>query len=336
MTDHIRLTLDEARDLAIRVLETNGCDAANAAAIADNLAAAERDVCESHGLFRLPGYVASLREGIVDGKAVPSVEQIAPGTVRVDAKGGYAPLAIRTGMPNLIGLARTQGIAGLALRNIYHYAALWPEIEMLTDEGLVGMAFTAAAPMVAPAGGTRPFFGTNPMAFGFPRDGAPPLVFDQASAFMARGDVMIHARDGKEVPIGCGIDAAGNPTTDPNEVLAGAQLPFGGYKGSAIAMMVELLAGGLIGDLFSYEAGRAGYLPGGPPPGGELILAFDPARFGAGDGLAAHVEDFFRELKSQGDIRLPGERRHRNRLRTPVEGIAVKAELHAKILELLG
>jgi delta1-piperideine-2-carboxylate reductase len=330
------MTLDDARDLAVRVLEANGCDAANAAAIADNLHAAERDVCESHGLFRLPGYVDSLRSGTVDGKALPVAEQIAPGVVRVDGKGGYAPLAIRTGMPKLIELARSQGIAGLAIRNIFHYAALWPEIEMLTDSGLAGMAFTAAAPMVAPAGGTRPFFGTNPMAFGFPRDGAPPLVFDQASAFMARGDVMIHAREGKEVPLGCGIDAEGNPTTDPNEVLKGAQLPFGGYKGSAIALMVELLAGGLIGDLFSYEAGRTDYREGGPPPGGELILAFDPARFGAGDGLAAHVEDFFRELKSQGDIRLPGERRHRNRARTPSEGIEVKAVLHAKILELLG
>lgn len=336
MTDHIRMTLDAARDLAISVLEANGCDAGNAAAIAENLVAAERDICESHGVFRLPGYVTSLRTGKVDGKAIPGIEQIAPGIVRVDGKGGFAPLAIRTGMPKLIDLARSQGIAGLALRNIYHFAALWPEIEMLTDAGLAGMAFTAAAPMVAPAGGTRPFFGTNPMAFGFPRDGAPPLVFDQASAYMARGDVMIHAREGKEVPIGCGIDPAGNPTTDPNEVLAGAQLSFGGYKGSAIALMVELLAGGLIGDLFSYEAGAKDNNDGGPPPGGELILAFDPARFGAGDGLSAHVEDFFRELKSQGDIRLPGERRHRNRLRTPTEGIAVKAELHAKILELLG
>jgi delta1-piperideine-2-carboxylate reductase len=189
--------------------------------------------------------------------------------------------------------------------------------------------------MVAPAGGTKPFFGTNPMAFGFPRDGQPPLVFDMASAAMARGDVMIHARDGKPVPEGAGIDEHGNPTTDPNEVLKGAQLPFGGYKGSAIALMVELLAGGLIGDLFSYEAGEKNVVDGGPPPGGELILAFDPSRFGEGDGWKTHVEDFFTELKSQGDIRLPGERRHINRQKTPTDGISVNASVHAKILELL-
>ena len=332
--DRINLTLDDARALAVRVLSANGCDVANAAAVADIMMVAERDICESHGLFRLPGYVTSLRNGKVDGKAVPEVAVIAPSIARVDGKGGFAPLAINAGMPTLIDLARSQGMAALALRDIYHFAALWPEIEMLTDASLVGMAFTAASPMVAPAGGTKPFFGTNPMAFGFPRDGAPPLVFDQASAGMARGDVMIHARDGHALPPGYGIDADGNPTTDPNEVLKGAQLPFGGYKGSAIAMMVELLTGGLMGDLFSYEAGEKDNADGGPPPGGELILAFDPARFGDAEGWRSHAEGFFRELKAQDGVRLPGERRHRNRLTTPQDGIQVKRELYERIVAL--
>ncbi|MEQ8711155.1 MAG: Ldh family oxidoreductase [Rhodospirillales bacterium] len=334
--DRINLSLKDARALAVRVLKANGCDQANAEAVAGIMMAAEGDICESHGLFRLPGYVTSLRNGKVDGRAKPVASVIAPSILRVDGKGGFAPLAIATGMPGLIDLARTQGMAALALRNIYHFAALWPEIEMLTDASLVGMAFTAASPMVAPAGGTKPFFGTNPMAFGFPRDGAPPLVFDQASAAMARGDVMIHARDGKELPPGCGIDANGKPTTDPNRVLEGAQLPFGGYKGSGIAMMIELLTGGLMGDLFSYEAGRQDNADGGPPPGGELILAFDPARFGEANGWRTHAEDFFRELASQDGVRLPGQRRHRNRQKTPTEGIQVNRSLYDKIVELAG
>ena len=334
--DRINLSLADARALAVRALSANGCDQANAEAVADIMMVAERDICESHGLFRLPGYVTSLRNGKVDGKAAPVASLIAPSIVRVDGKGGFAPLAIATGMPDLIEQARTQGMAALALRNIYHFAALWPEIEMLTEASLVGMAFTAASPMVAPAGGTKPFFGTNPMAFGFPRDGAPPMVFDQASAAMARGDVMIHARDGHELPPGCGIDADGNPTTDPNKVLEGAQLPFGGYKGSGIAMMVELLTGGLMGDLFSYEAGEKDNADGGPPPGGELILAFDPARFGDADGWRAHAEGFFTELSSQDGVRLPGRRRHINRQKTPVDGIQVNRSLYETITELAG
>ena len=121
--------------------------------------------------------------------------------------------------------------------------ALWPETERLAERGLVAFAFTAALQYVAPAGGIKPVYGTNPMAFAWPRAGRPPLVFDQASSASARGEIQIHLRDGKPIPEGWAIGPDGEPTTDPATGLAGAQLPFGGYKGAAIALMVELLAG---------------------------------------------------------------------------------------------
>lgn len=333
MADAVRMTLAEADALSFATLLANGCDAANARAVTDIMLRAERDICHSHGLFRLPGYVASLRSGKVDGTATPTVEDLSAAVIRVDGKGGYAPLALELGLPILAGRARKQGIAAMAVNDIFHFAALWPEVETLTDRGLVGFAWTAAAPMVAPSGGTKPLFGTNPMAFGWPRPGKTPVIFDQASAAMARGDVMIHARDGKSVPTGVGLDAQGRETTDPKAVLAGAQLPFGGYKGSSIALMVELLAGALIGSVFSYEAGRRDNADGGPPVGGELLIAIDPDRTAGGD-WAAHSEGLFDELAKQPGTRMPGERRYRNRTRTAAEGIEVPAILHAEIVTL--
>ncbi len=330
----VNLSLEEADALVMRVLRANGCDEANARAVADTVMAAERDVCHSHGIFRIPGYVASLKSGKVNGAGSPTVSKIAPSVLRVDGDGAFAPLALERGRQPLIDLAREQGIAALAIRDIYHFAALWVEVEAIADAGLAAFAWTAASPMVAPAGGFKPLFGTNPMSFGWPRKNAPPMVFDQASAAMARGEIMILSRDGKEAPPGTGIDSEGNPTTDPDAILAGAQLPFGGYKGSAIAMMIELLAGALIGENLSFEAGEQDNRDGGPPRGGELMIAIDPNRFGDPDGWLDHGEKLFERMLAEEGLRLPGGRRHVNRTKTPDGGIHVPQALYDKVCAL--
>lgn len=334
--ESVKLSVDAIHALARRCLLANGCNDENATALADTITAAERDGSASHGLFRLPGYVASLRSGKVDGNASPRVEQLAPAVVRVDGGGGYAPLALQAGRSALVECARSQGIAALTLINIHHFAALWVEVEALTREGLAAFAFTAYMPSVAPAGSAKPFFGTNPMAFGWPRGDQPPMVFDQASAAMARGEVMLAARDGHALPPGVGLDAEGNETTDPQAVLdGGTMLAFGGYKGASIAMMIELLVAGLIGQPFSFEAGEQDNKDGGPPRGGELMLAIDPARFGDESGWLAHCEHFFERLVALDGPRLPGSRRHGNRATNSIEGVNVPGALRTKI-EALG
>jgi len=308
------LPLSDIENLARQCLLANGANAAHAEALTRTMAAAERDGCPSHGLFRLPGYVASLRSGKVDGNAEPVVERLSSTVVRVDGRGSYAPLSIELGRPQLVEAAREHGIAALGLVNVHHFAALWIEVEALTECGLVGFAFTSYMPSVAPAGAQSAFFGTNPMAFGWPRPGKSPVIFDQASAAMARGEIMIAARDGHDVAEGTGLDSDGQPTTDPKAILeGGTQLPFGGYKGSAIAMMVELLAAGLLGQPFSYEAANEDNKDGGPPRGGELIIALDPARFGDAEGWTAHCDAFFEALAGLEGVRLPGARRYTNR-----------------------
>ena len=331
--DKVRMTLGECRDLAIEVLTRHGCDAANARAIAATISAAERDRCHSHGLFRLPGYVTSLRNGKVNGAAAPTLERLAPSVVRVHGDRGFAPLAHQIGRAPLVEAVRETGMAALAITRTHHFAALWPETQALAELGFVAFAFTSSPPYLAPAGGKTRFFGTNPMSFAWPRRDRPPMAFDQASAAMARGEIQITARDGRKVPDGVGIDAEGNPTNDPEAILAGAQLPFGGYKGGSIALMVDLLAGPLIGEVCSFEAGEQDNADGGAATGGELILALDPARFG-GDDAVGHGERLFARMLALEGVRLPGDRRLIARSETLESGIEVPQVLHEKIEEL--
>jgi len=203
---------------------------------------------------------------------------------------------------------------------------LWPEIENLAESGLVAFAFTAANSYVAPAGGSKPLYGTNPMAFGFPRQDQAPLVFDQASSASARGEIQLHLRAGKPIPEGWAIDANGQPTTDPKAALAGAQLPFGGHKGSSIALMVELLAGALIGDLFSTESHKKDTHGVGAPLGGEFIMAIDPAHCNQGSQHLSRAEQLFAAVLDQPGTRLPSERRYAARKIHLRDGVEVSEQ----------
>ena len=312
----ISLSLEEIYDLAKRTLLFNGCDEENANILADTIMRAERDGSHSHGLFRLPAYVAALKSKKVNGKARPKIKKISPSIIKVLGNNAFAPMVLKVGLPELIKLAKETGVAVLAITNSHHMAALWPETEAVAESGLVAFACTSYMPLVAPAGAKKALFGTNPISFAWPRHGNTPVVYDMATSAMAMGDVMVAARDGKKVPLGTGINKDGKDTTDPKEIVKGSGgvlLPFAGYKGSAIAMMVELLAGALVGETFSYETAEKDNKDGGPPSGGEFILAISPEKI-TGSAWKKHSEEFFAKMKSMDGVRLPGERRHKNRL----------------------
>ena len=307
------LTIEQIYALAFDVLLNFGCNKENANAIATTVATAERDGSLSHGLFRVPGYVASLKSGKVNGKAEPKITSSLPSVITVDGNLGYAPYSLEKSLPILSEAAQKNGIAVMRLINSFHFAALWPETEYLAEQGLSGIACTVYKPSVAPAGATEPFFGTNPISFAWPRKDSTPLVFDMATSTLAMGDVQIAARDGHPVPHGTGLGPDGKPSDDPKEILKGVLLPFGGYKGSAISMMIELFSAGLTGDNFSFEAAETDNNDGGPAKGGELVIAINPELI-AGPDWSTHSEGFFNRIKQLKGIRLPGERRHRNRL----------------------
>jgi delta1-piperideine-2-carboxylate reductase len=325
--EKVTLELGAVTTLAKAALIAAGCNEANADAIAHTVWQAERDGCASHGLFRIPGYVKSLKSGKVNGFAEPRLERTAPSVLWVDGDGGYTPISHRAMIDDFADLTHSQGVAIAAITNTFHFAALWPEVEALAKRGLCAIACTSYKPCLPPAGGKKPLYGTNPLAFAWPRPGHEPLAFDQASAFMARGDVMIHARDGKKLPQGAGIDKDGNPTTDPNKVLEGAQLPFGGYKGASIAMMIELMAGPLIGEQLSLEAAESDVDDGGPARGGEFILAMDPAKTRQQTLSGGNAERLFEAIAAEEGARLPGEGRLSRRARVASEGVKIPRSL---------
>ncbi len=310
----VSLSLDEIYQLANKTLLANGCDEENANILSETIMKAERDGSLSHGLFRLPAYVSGLKSKKIDGKARPQIKKISPSIIKVLGNHALAPMVLKVGIPELIKAAKETGVAILAITNSHHMAAMWPETEAIAEEGLVAFACTSYKPMVAPAGAKKALFGTNPISFAWPRPGKTPVVYDMATASMAMGEVQVAAREGHKVPIGTGLNKDGNETTDPNEIAKGGViLPFGGYKGSGIAMMVELLAGALLGEAFSYETAAKDSNDGGPPAGGEFILAMSPDKI-SGSDWQKHSEEFFSKMKSMDGVRLPGERRHKNRL----------------------
>ncbi|WP_043532110.1 Ldh family oxidoreductase [Litchfieldella xinjiangensis] len=332
-----RLSLNEIEQLSQDILQRHGFSPAQVQAVADTVVAGQRDECHSHGLYRLLGCIDTLKAGKVVPNAKPVPHDRAPAIVLVDAGGGFAPLAFRTGLPLLIDKASQQGLAALMINHCVHFSALWVEIEQLTEAGLVALACNPSHAWVAPAGGRLPVFGTNPIAFGWPRPGKAPYIFDFATSAIARGDIELHRRDGVPIPTGWGVDGEGRASNDAATVLdKGAMLPFGGHKGSALATMIELIAGPMIDDFTSAESLEWDAGCQALPYHGELILAFDPRRF-LGDRTESSLqraEMLFDSIAEQG-ARLPSQRRYQARMRSQAEGVEIPDALHEDLKALL-
>ena len=332
----IVLSLDHLHKLAFDVLASNGLSACQSDAMAKVLVAGQRDDCQSHGVWRLIGCVKTLRRGKINADAKPQINDVSPSLVKVDAQFGFSPLAFELGRRILVEKAKKSGIAALAINNCFHFSALWPEVEAIAADGVAALAMTPTHSCVAPAGGNKPLFGTNPIAFAWPRPGLFPFVFDMATSRIARGDIELHKRSGSRIPSDWAIDENGQATDDPDKALRGAMLTFGGYKGSALSAMVELLAGPLISDMLSLESLAFDEGVGAAPCHGEIVVAFDPAVFAGEDPTnnLRRAETLFDGIVGQG-ARLPSQRRFDARQRSIEHGVSLSKELHDELTRLI-
>lgn len=320
--DFALISPEDASELGLGLLQAAGYSAEHAKAITASVVGAQADECHSHGLYRILSCIDLLEKGKVDPKAEPVIEDKAPSIVRADARGGISLLAFEAALPMLAEKARKNGLAALAINNCFHFSALWPEVEALTERGLVGIAMTVSHAWVAPAGGSKPVFGTNPFAFGWPRADKHPFAFDFATSAIARGDIELHRREGTPLPRGVAVDENGALTTDPDAAVGGAMLTFGGHKGSALSAMIELLAGPLIGDMTSAESMVFDDGAKVTPRHGEILIALDPKSF-LGDSVAKNFERgeaMFDAITAQG-ARLPSARRYVARARAERRGV---------------
>jgi len=333
----VKINLNEIKPLCTSVLRKAGYGDAHADAITKMLYTCQLDDCQSHGLFRLLMCSQTMQVGKIDGQVIPSLKESDTAILHTDAHGGMSLLAVDNAIPELIEKTRKYGIAALAINNCYHFSALWPEVERLSAAGLAAMAMVPSHSWVAPAGGTRGSLGTNPLAFSWPRKGKDPFTFDFATSGFARGEIELYKRAGKRLPEGVALDKDGRPTTDPQAALDGAMLTFGGHKGSALSIMIELLAGPLIDDMTSLESMEFAASKGGAPYHGEIIIAFDPNLFSPGRVAEndARAERLFADIVDQG-ARLPSQRRYAARARNLARGyVEIPQQLHQDLLVLL-
>ncbi len=330
----MRISLDEAEALAFAALTGAGAVPVQAAPVARSVRAAEAEGTRGIGLGYVPWYAGHLKVGKISGTAVPSVRQLRPAAIHVEASGGFAHPAFEAGEAALVAAARRQGIAVLGVSGAYACGVLGYFTDRLARAGLVAMAFTNASSTMAPWGGRTPFFGTNPWAFGAPRAGADPLVIDSSSSATAYVNLAQAAAAGTPLPPGWALDPEGRPTTDPELGLQGSIAPAGGHKGGALALMVEVLAAGITGAQWSFEASSLGDDVGGPPQLGQSFIAIDPAALAA--GFTGRLEVMLAAMLAQDGVRLPGARRHANRRSAETEGVELSATEAATLAALAG
>lgn len=325
------LTLDEVEALTHDALLASGVRADNARSVTRSVVASEADGIHSHGLARLPTYCEHARCGKIDGHATPTVEQVAAGGLKADAAGGFAHPAIDAGLERLWPVAAEAGIAALAVTRSYNCGVVGYHMERIADAGFVGLGFVNAPASIAPWGGNRPVFGTNPLACGVPRAGTPPLVIDQSSSVVAKSEIVVHKQRGEPIPAGWALDRDGEPTTDPAAALdGGTMVPMGEHKGAGIALIVEIMAAAMTGANFALDASSFADNQGGSPGTGQFFIAIDPGVFGGPD-FSERLEYLLGAISAQEGARLPGQGRLRARERTAREGVVIGDDLLAKI-----
>jgi (2R)-3-sulfolactate dehydrogenase (NADP+) len=318
-------TIEQATALAHQALANAGANQAMARSTAKALVLAESQGLASHGLSRVAQYATHLRNGRANGKAIACVTKQKGAALVVDAQQGLAFPACDLAIEQAITIAKQHGVAFVGVINSHHCGVVIDHLRAVAEAGLVGIGFSNSPAAMPMAGGKHPIFGTNPVAAIFPRRDALALMIDLSLSEVARGKLMVAAKQGKSIPQGWALDAQGNPTTDPNAGMTGSMLPIGAVsspKGSMLALMVELLVTAVIGAQFGFEASSFFVDEGNQPRIGQAFIVIDPAALSGADHYFARIEVLIAEMLMDADVRLPGMRREA--LRTQANQIGLQ------------
>jgi (2R)-3-sulfolactate dehydrogenase (NADP+) len=328
-----KLSQDTLTELVTRGLKKAGASKTMAQATARALVAADMDGLATHGVSRVALYAQHLREGRANGKARAKIIKRKGATCLVDAAGGLAYAAAAVAVGEAIKRARKFGVAFCGVTNSHHFGAAAYHLAPLAQAGLIGIAVTNSPSAINAWGGKKPFYGTNPIAAIFPRRDSAPIVVDLSLTEVTRGKIMLAAKEGRPIPPGWAVDKLGNPTTDAQAALTGSLSAIGGVKGTALALMVELLCVALTGAAFSFE-NDSYFEPGNAPRIGHAILAIDPEALAGAEAYFSRLEVLVSAMLADAGVRLPGERRHQSAAQARAEGIDIPEALHQELLGL--
>jgi LDH2 family malate/lactate/ureidoglycolate dehydrogenase len=332
------ITPDALRDFARRMFRHYGLPEADAACVADGLVEANLRGIDSHGVSRIPMYCERLRRGVVNAQPNISVNDVTPVCALVDGDDGMGFMVGRRAMDRAIEAARTFGIGLAGARRSTHYGMAALYVLQAIDAGMIGMAFTNASPALPVWGGRTAFLGASPMAVGVP-GGATPYVLDMAMTVIARGKIRLAAQRGDPIPLGLALDREGRATTNADDAFKGVCLPFGGVKGSALAMLMDIMAGVLTGANFAGDVKSLYFDHSAPQDVGHLFFAIRPDLFMPADAFRARMDTLVQRVKdcprAEGfdEILMPGEPESRTRARRLADGIPISADVRAALAQ---
>lgn len=328
MSDTVTFACDDLEKLIFDAMTASKTGEKQARSVARALLAAEIDGRKGHGFSRVPSYAGQAISGKVDGMAEARVVKDLPGALTIDVRNGFFFPAFDMALPLAVKKARTNGISGVAFMQSHHCGVLGHHVERAAEAGMISMLVANSPEAMAPWGGNRRIYGTQPIAFGAPRKSGLPLVIDLALSQVARGNILTAKQAGKPIPEGWATDGQGRPTTDAEIALTeGMLLPMGGAKGAALALLVEVLAGPLTGAALSAEASSFFTTEGKPPAVGQYFIVIDPDAFSGREHFLNRIEVIMESIASQEGARIPGSRREALRKKAEKEGLNVPKAL---------
>jgi LDH2 family malate/lactate/ureidoglycolate dehydrogenase len=260
------------------VLIGNGVSPSNATIIADCLVQADLRGIDTHGINRIPSYMARIQQGVLDAKASPTLSQITPVVAQVDGNNGFGFLAAHLGMKSACNMAKEFGIGMVSVKHSNHFGMSAWVVQQALDAGMMSLVFTNSSPALPVWGGTDKLMGVSPIACGAPAGKTKPFILDMAPSVAARGKIYKALRRGEKIPSDWAFDAEGRTTTDPAAALQGVMLPMGGPKGSALAIMMDVFSGALSGSAFAGHVTNP-YDPSKPADVGHFLIAIKPDLF---------------------------------------------------------
>ncbi|KAK3331870.1 Malate/L-lactate dehydrogenase [Cercophora scortea] len=250
--DPIRVRPEDAHEFVVALLEASGVDRKNAEIVARGLVQADLRGVESHGVNRIPSYLARVRNGVLDPRAEPTLTEVTPVVAQVDGHNGFGFPAAHLGMEKAISMARTFGIGMVSVKHSNHFGMSAWIVRQAVEAGMMSLVFTNSSPALPVWGGKTQLMGVSPIACGAPGgNNSKPFILDMAPSVAARGKIHKALRRGEKIPTDWALDSEGRPTDDPEQALKGVMLPMGGPKGSALAIMMDVFSGVLSGSAFA-------------------------------------------------------------------------------------
>ena len=268
------MQIQELKKLISKILLKYNLNKKDAEICAKALINAELVGAQSHGVSRLKMYCERINKKVINPKPKIKIKRVTNSVSFIDADNSIGFVAADTGIKETIKIAKKTGIAFVGIKNSGHYGLSGYYIEQAVKKNLLAFAFTNAPPAIAPHGGKKTIFGTNPICFGSPTNNNIPFILDTSMSMINRGKIRVAAKLNKSIPKGVALDKFGKQTTNAKDALSGVQLPIAGFRGSGLAWMVDILTGVFVGSAHSGKVKDPFDDFGGPQNIGHLFIAF--------------------------------------------------------------